>query len=274
MLTDDILNRVRDEKNKQYKENSKNMKTIDKLIISEDLNNEEENKNINKKKLFKKLETVKIKSNTQFKLELMEKEKRNLNLIEKAQLNLEIKKKFFGVNDDKNINNNENENKNENVKKKYKRSLTTGNKTILKEKILDFSDDEEDENKNLKKDNLKLDLNDYKNEELNLNKNKEKFLTIQEPLKTYSNYEKSSFKKKKFLNINDFQENDIKNNPNKINRKFKNSKTLKLESNNEMTKEIISNIKSKKVKFIDESHKESNKKSKKDELEKYLLNDD
>ena len=104
--------------------------------------------------------------------------------------------------------------------------------------------------------------------------NKEKNLTIQEPLKTYSNKNvRSSFKKKKMLTINDFPANNDDKNTSKFKRKFVNSKTLKLDSHNEMTKEIISSIKSKKVKFIDDNKVLENKK-KNNDLDKYLLNDD
>ena len=265
MLTDDVLSRVHNQNKKRKNEDIKNMKTIDKLIITD--NNEEvknENKNVNNKKFFKRLETVKIKSDTKFKLDLVTEKERNLDLIEKAQLNLEIKKLYNNT-----IDNKENE-ENDNKKKKYKRSLTVGNKVNFKEKDLEISDDEDDK-KNKKNEKLKLNLND---EEINSNKSKEKNLTIQEPLKTYSNKNvRSSFKKKKMLTINDFPANNDDKNTSKFKRKFVNSKTLKLDSNNEMTKEIISSIKSKKVKFIDDNKILENKK-KNNDLEKYLLTDD
>jgi hypothetical protein len=75
------------------------------------------------------------------------------------------------------------------------------------------------------------------------------------------------------LTINDFPANNDDKNTSKFKRKFVNSKTLKLDSNNEMTKEIISSIKSKKVKFIDDNKILENKK-KNNDLEKYLLTDD
>ena len=114
---------------------------------------------------------------------------------------------------------------------------------------------------------MKLNLDD---DQIN---NKEKNLTIQEPLKTYSNKNvRSSFKKKKMLTINDFPANNDDKNTSKFKRKFVNSKTLKLDSNNEMTKEMISNIKSKKVKFVDDNKILDKKKN--DDLEKYLLKND
>ena len=262
MLTDDVLSRVHNQNKKRKNEDIKNMKTIDKLIITD--NNEEvknENKNVNNKKFFKRLETVKIKSDTKFKLDLVTEKERNLDLIEKAQLNLEIKKLYNNTNENK-----ENE-ENNNKKKKYKRSLTVGNKVNFKEKDLEISDDEDDK-KNKKNDKLTLNLDD---DQIN---NKEKNLTIQEPLKTYSNKNvRSSFKKKKMLTINDFPANNDDKNTSKFKRKFVNSKTLKLDSHNEMTKEIISSIKSKKVKFIDDNKVLENKK-KNNDLDKYLLNDD
>ena len=262
MLTDDILHRVRDQNTKRKKEDIKNMKTIDKLDINDNEDeNESNNNNTNKRKIFKRLETVKIKSNTKFKLDLYSEEKRDLDLIEKAQLNLEIKKLYENPNEN-------HENDKNDKKKKYKRSLTVGNKINFNEKDLEISDDE-DNNKN---DKLKLNLNDSKDDQINSNKHKEKNLTIEEPLKTYSNKSvKSNFKKKKMLTISDFQNNNENNNT-KIKRKFVNSKTLKLDSNNEMTKEMISNIKSKKVKFVDDNKILDKKKN--DDLEKYLLKND
>ena len=260
MLTDDILHRVRDQNTKRKKEDIKNMKTIDKLIINDNEEDKNENKNVNNKKFFKRLETVKIKSDTKFKLDLVTEKERNLDLIEKAQLNLEIKKLYENPNEN-------HENDKNDKKKKYKRSLTVGNKVNFKEKDLEISDDEDDK-KNKKNDKLNLNLDD---DQIN---NKEKNLTIQEPLKTYSNKNvRSSFKKKKMLTINDFPANNDDKNTSKFKRKFVNSKTLKLDSNNEMTKEIISSIKSKKVKFIDDNKILENKK-KNNDLEKYLLTDD
>ena len=262
MLTDDILHRVRDQNTKRKKEDIKNMKTIDKLDINDNEDENESNNNTNKRKIFKRLETVKIKSNTKFKLDLYSEEKRDLDLIEKAQLNLEIKKLYENPNEN-------HENDKNDKKKKYKRSLTVGNKINFNEKDLEISDDE-DNNKNEK---LQLNLNDFRDDQINSNKHKEKNLTIEEPLKTYSNSNiKSNFKKKKMLTINDFQNNN-NNNDGKIKRKFVNSKTLKLDSNSEMTKEMISTIKSKKVKFMDDNKLLENKK-KNDVLEKYLLKDD
>ena len=261
MLTDDVLSRVHNQNKKRKNEDIKNMKIVDKLIINDNEEDENENKNANKKKIFKRLETVKIKSDTKFKLDLVTEKERNLDLIEKAQLNLEIKKLYNNTNENK-----ENE-ENNNKKKKYKRSLTVGNKVNFKEKDLEISDDEDDK-KNKKNDKLNLNLDD---DQIN---NKEKNLTIQEPLKTYSNKNvRSSFKKKKMLTINDFPANNDDKNTSKFKRKFVNSKTLKLDSHNEMTKEIISSIKSKKVKFIDDNKVLENKK-KNNDLDKYLLNDD
>ena len=261
MLTDDVLSRVHNQNKKRKNEDIKNMKIVDKLIINDNEEDENENKNVNKKKIFKRLETVKIKSDTKFKLDLVTEKERNLDLIEKAQLNLEIKKLYNNTNENK-----ENE-ENNNKKKKYKRSLTVGNKVNFKEKDLEISDDEDDK-KNKKNDKLNLNLDD---DQIN---NKEKNLTIQEPLKTYSNKNvRSSFKKKKMLTINDFPANNDDKNTSKFKRKFVNSKTLKLDSHNEMTKEIISSIKSKKVKFIDDNKVLENKK-KNNDLDKYLLNDD
>jgi hypothetical protein len=261
MLTDDVLSRVHNQNTKRKNEDIKNMKIVDKLIINDNEEDENENKNANKKKIFKRLETVKIKSDTKFKLDLVTEKERNLDLIEKAQLNLEIKKLYNNTNENK-----ENE-ENNNKKKKYKRSLTVGNKVNFKEKDLEISDDEDDK-KNKKNDKLNLNLDD---DQIN---NKEKNLTIQEPLKTYSNKNvRSSFKKKKMLTINDFPANNDDKNTSKFKRKFVNSKTLKLDSHNEMTKEIISSIKSKKVKFIDDNKVLENKK-KNNDLDKYLLNDD
>ncbi len=150
MLTDDVLSRVHNQNKKRKNEDIKNMKTIDKLIINDNEEDKNENKNVNNKKFFKRLETVKIKSDTKFKLDLVTEKERNLDLIEKAQLNLEIKKLYNNT-----IDNKENE-ENDNKKKKYKRSLTVGNKVNFKEKELEISDDEDDKkNKKNKIKNLK-----------------------------------------------------------------------------------------------------------------------
>ena len=115
MLTDDVLSRVHNQNTKRKNEDIKNMKIVDKLIINDNEEDENENKNANKKKIFKRLETVKIKSDTKFKLDLVTEKERNLDLIEKAQLNLEIKKLYNNTIDNKENEENDNKKKNINV---------------------------------------------------------------------------------------------------------------------------------------------------------------
>ena len=115
MLTDDVLSRVHNQNTKRKNEDIKNMKIVDKLIINDNEEDENENKNANKKKIFKLLKTVKIKSDTKFKLDLVTEKERNLDLIEKAQLNLEIKKLYKNINENKENEENNNKKKNINV---------------------------------------------------------------------------------------------------------------------------------------------------------------